>query len=162
MSRLSYRYYSTHVYIADLKNKKASLETSVQRAQRDVEKLAEPQVALLGPVLKYQFSLFTFIDSFYCWVVESIQLSGKCFCWQLWFVLQIDSITREVARETSRGFGSTQEPIGGRQEDWNSDLHFRSAAWCCTQRKSQVRELSLLGRLVWQQQISYFCGGKVS
>lgn len=80
MSRLSYRYYSTHVYIADLKNKKASLETSVQRAQRDVEKLAEPQVALLGPVLKYQFSLFTFIDSFYCCVVESIQLSGKCFC----------------------------------------------------------------------------------
>ena len=46
--------YSTHVYIADLKNKKASLETSVQRAQRDVEKLAEPQVALLSPVLKYQ------------------------------------------------------------------------------------------------------------
>lgn len=34
-----------HVFaIADLKNKKASLETSVQRAQRDVEKLAEPQV----------------------------------------------------------------------------------------------------------------------
>ena len=46
--------YSTHVYIADLKNKKASLETSVQRAQRDVEKLAEPQVAPKSPVLKYR------------------------------------------------------------------------------------------------------------
>ena len=34
-------------YIADLKNKKASLETSVQRAQRDVQKLAEPQVIVL-------------------------------------------------------------------------------------------------------------------
>ncbi len=33
-------------FVADLKNKKASLETSVQRAQRDVEKLAEPQVTL--------------------------------------------------------------------------------------------------------------------
>ena len=32
------------MYIADLKNKKASLETSVERAQRDVDKLAEPQV----------------------------------------------------------------------------------------------------------------------
>ena len=30
--------------LPDLKNKKAGLETSVQRAQRDVEKLAEPQV----------------------------------------------------------------------------------------------------------------------
>ena len=48
MSCVSLRYYSAYVYIADLKNKKASLETSVQRAQRDVEKLAEPQVALLG------------------------------------------------------------------------------------------------------------------
>ena len=32
------------MYIADLKNKKASLETSVQRVQRDVDKLADPQV----------------------------------------------------------------------------------------------------------------------
>ncbi|XP_015766222.1 PREDICTED: intracellular protein transport protein USO1-like [Acropora digitifera] len=32
--------------IVDLKNKKAGLETSVQRAQRDVEKLAEPQTRL--------------------------------------------------------------------------------------------------------------------
>lgn len=34
--------------ITDLKNKKASLETSVQRAQRDVDKLAEPQTRLHG------------------------------------------------------------------------------------------------------------------
>ena len=51
---LELRNYSTRVYIADLKNKKASLETSVQRAQRDVEKLAEPQVTPKSPVLKYR------------------------------------------------------------------------------------------------------------
>ena len=38
------KYRSVLFYIEDLKNKKASLETSVQRAQRDVEKLAGPQV----------------------------------------------------------------------------------------------------------------------
>ncbi|XP_078352328.1 uncharacterized protein LOC144637027 [Oculina patagonica] len=39
---------TTKKNIVDLKNKKASLETSVQRAQRDVEKLAEPQTRLHG------------------------------------------------------------------------------------------------------------------
>ncbi|XP_020612495.1 trichohyalin-like [Orbicella faveolata] len=39
---------TTKKSIVDLKNKKASLETSVQRAQRDVEKLAEPQTRLHG------------------------------------------------------------------------------------------------------------------
>jgi len=37
---------TTKKNIVDLKNKKAGLETSVQRAQRDVEKLAEPQTRL--------------------------------------------------------------------------------------------------------------------
>ncbi|KAM7441727.1 hypothetical protein ABFA07_009266 [Porites harrisoni] len=37
---------TTKKSIVDLKNKKASLETSVQRAQRDVDKLAEPQTRL--------------------------------------------------------------------------------------------------------------------
>lgn len=39
---------TTKKNIVDLKNKKASLETSVQRAQRDVDKLAEPQTRLHG------------------------------------------------------------------------------------------------------------------
>ncbi|PFX20675.1 Coiled-coil domain-containing protein 175 [Stylophora pistillata] len=39
---------TTKKKIVDLKNKKASMETSVQRAQRDVEKLAEPQTRLHG------------------------------------------------------------------------------------------------------------------
>ncbi|XP_073247948.1 uncharacterized protein [Porites lutea] len=37
---------TTKKSIVDLKNKKASLETSVERAQRDVDKLAEPQTRL--------------------------------------------------------------------------------------------------------------------
>lgn len=37
---------TTKKNIVDLKNKKASLETSVQRAQREVEKFAEPQTRL--------------------------------------------------------------------------------------------------------------------
>ena len=74
MSCVSLRYYSAYVYIADLKNKKASLETSVQRAQRDVEKLAEPQVALLGLIWKYQFSSFIFTYSFFWYCLEFLQL----------------------------------------------------------------------------------------
>lgn len=75
MSCVSLRYYSAYVYIADLKNKKASLETSVQRAQRDVEKLAEPQVALLGLIWKKnQFSSFVFSYSFFWYCLEFLQL----------------------------------------------------------------------------------------
>lgn len=42
----SQEFETTKKNIVDLKNKKASLETSVQRAQGDVEKLAEPQTRL--------------------------------------------------------------------------------------------------------------------
>ena len=57
------------MYIADLKNKKASLETSVERAQRDVDKLAEPQV---GDITKAfgQLGLELF------WAVSLILLIG--------------------------------------------------------------------------------------
>lgn len=63
MSCVSLRYYSAYVYIADLKNKKASLETSVQRAQRDVEKLAEPQVTLFIYFLLFLFLLLFTVSS---------------------------------------------------------------------------------------------------
>ena len=52
------------MYIADLKNKKASLETSVERAQRDVDKLAEPQVGDIKLTKRFgQLGLELFLGS---------------------------------------------------------------------------------------------------
>ncbi|CAH3199213.1 unnamed protein product, partial [Porites evermanni] len=114
---------TTKKSIVDLKNKKASLETSVERAQRDVDKLAEPQVGDIKLTKRFgQLGLELFLSK-----PKFTAFAAYCMFFQAIRQLETEIETTRKAMIANAG---TQGSLEKRlldyreilQENWKEDL----------------------------------------